>query len=374
MEKLLFCAPTMFGLEGIARDELKRMGMQNVAAEEGRVLFEGNLSDAATALVRLRTAERVQIVAADFAAHSFDDLFEGVKAVEWERFIPKGCAFPVRGHCVDSTLMSVPDCTSIIRKAIAVRLGAKYHTERLDESRGERRIRFTILRDRALVHVDLAGDPLYKRGYRTQSGEAPLRETLAAGLVLMMPWFGREPFRDPMCGSGTIALEAAMIAKNRAPGLMRRFSLEAWEDGERMIADAKESARAKEFSREYDIAGSDIDKEVVELARSNARRAGLDGVVRFEVADAREFSHRDEKGCVVCNPPYGVRLGDGIEAADLIKRFGAAMREKPNWCCGILTADPELEQWYGAKAGKRRRMYNGMIQCTYYRFLPNKRG
>ena len=374
MEKLLFCAPTMFGLEGIARDELKRMGMQNVAAEEGRVLFEGELSDAATALVRLRTAERVQIVAADFAARSFDDLFEGVKAVEWERFIPKGCAFPVRGHCVDSTLMSVPDCTSIIRKAIAVRLGAKYHTERLDESRGERRIRFTILRDRAIVHVDLAGDPLYKRGYRTQSGEAPLRETLAAGLVLMMPWFGREPFRDPMCGSGTIALEAAMIAKNRAPGLMRRFSLEAWEGGERMIADAKELARAKEFSREYNIAGSDIDPEVVELARSNARRAGLDGTVRFEVADAREFSYQAEKGCVVCNPPYGVRLGDGIEAADLIKRFGAAMREKPNWCCGILTADPELEQWYGVKAGKRRRMYNGMIQCTYYRFLPNKRG
>lgn len=374
MEKLLFCAPTMFGLEGIARDELKRMGMQGVVAEEGRVLFEGDLGDAATALVRLRTAERVQIVAADFVARSFDDLFEGVKAVEWERFIPKGCAFPVRGHCVDSTLMSVPDCTSIIRKAIAVRLGGKYHTERLDESDGERRIRFTILRDRALVHVDLAGDPLYKRGYRTQSGEAPLRETLAAGLVLMMPWFGREPFRDPMCGSGTIALEAAMIARNRAPGLMRRFSLETWEGGDRLIADAKETARSREFSREYDIAGNDIDPEVVELARSNAIRAGLGDTVRFEVADAREFDHPADKGCVVCNPPYGVRLGDGFGAADLIKRFGSAMREKQGWCCGILTADPELEQWYGLKASKRRRMYNGMIQCTYYRFLPKKRG
>ncbi len=372
MEKYTFCAPTIFGLEGVVRDELKHLGMENVSGEEGRVLFRGTLENAATALVNLRAAERVQILAARFEARTFDELFERTRAVEWERYIPRGCAFPVRGHCVDSQLMSANDCVSIIRKAIAVRLGSVYHTERLDESGSVRQIRFTVLRDSVLLHVDLTGEPLHKRGYRPHAMEAPLRETLAAGMVLLMRYRGRDAFRDPMCGSGTIPIEAALIAMNRAPGLLRHFSLEDWEDGAELVRAAKEAARSREYSKEYDIEGSDIDAEAIEVARENARRAGVAGTVRFRRADAREFVPPEGRACVLLNPPYGVRLGDGFGAADLMKSFGARMAAAERCDMGILSADPELEQWIGRRATKRRRVYNGMLKCSFSMYFCEK--
>ena len=373
MEKYIFCAPTIFGLEGVVRDELKHLGMADVSGEEGRVYFSGSLSDAAEALVNLRAAERVQIAAAQFEARTFDELFEGVKAVEWERYIPKGCAFPVRGHCVDSQLMSVNDCVSIIRKAVATRLGSRYHTTLLDESGPVRQIRFTILRNRVMLHVDLTGEPLHKRGYRPKAMAAPLRETLAAGMVLLMRYRGRDIFRDPMCGSGTIPIEAALIAKNRAPGLLRHFSIEDWENGANFVRDAKERARAREYDKEYDILGSDIDPEAIEVARDNASRAGVGSILRFRQADAREFTPPEGRTCVILNPPYGVRLSDGIDAGNLMKAFGRQMASAENCDLGILSADPELEQWIGAKATKRRRLYNGMLKCQFSMYFNNKK-
>ena len=373
MEKHLFCAPAVFGLEGVVRDELKHLGMESVSAADGRVIFGGTLADAAKALVNLRCAERVQVVAAEFEAHTFDELFEGARAVEWERYIPRGCAFPVRGSCVDSQLMSANDCVSILRKAVATRLGSRYGVERLDESGDVRQIRFTILKDRALLHVDLAGEPLHKRGYRPHALAAPLRETLAAAMVILMRYRGRDAFRDPMCGSGTIPIEAALIAKNRAPGLLRHFSLEKWEGGAELIRLAKEEARSREYDKVYDILGSDIDPEAVDLARANAKAAGVADCVRINHTDARNFVPPADRCCVILNPPYGVRLGDGIEAGDLMKAFGRAMSKAQSCDLGVLSADPELEAWLGLGSAKRRRVYNGMLRCDFHMYFSDAR-
>jgi putative N6-adenine-specific DNA methylase len=370
MDSYKMCAPCLFGVEGIAADELRRLGMSDVRAENGRVFFEGSDFDVARANVCLATAERVLVVVGTTHAPTFDALFEGVRAMPWERYIPRNGAFPVTGHSINSALHSVPDCQRIIKKAVATRLTEKYGSSWHTEDGAEYKIRFAIMGDNAALQIDSSGVGLHKRGYRPVGLAAPLRETLAAAMVKIARYRGREIMRDPFCGSGTIAIEAALAAKNRAPGIARRFAAQSWGflDGA-LWQRARDEAAAREFSGDYDIAGGDIDPSCVETARENARRAGVADIVRFETADARAFKCGDgERGIIVTNPPYGERMMEREEAARLCRDFGAAARSLDGWKLYILSPHPEFERDFGKKAAKKRKLYNGMIKCDMYSY------
>ena len=364
------CVPCLLGLEGPIANELRRMNCGGVAAENGRVWFNGDAAAVARANLRLRMGERVLIELGNFAAESFDALFEGVKALPWESLLPKNAAFPVTGHCLSSKLMSVPDCQRIIKKAAAERLKRAYHMGWCPEDGPLYRIRFQIMKDRASICVDTSGDPLYKRGYRLRHTAAPLRETLAAGLVNIAGYRGKEDFCDPFCGSGTIAIEAALAAKNRAPGLNRDFAAMRWPGFEKRIwSEERAAAREKEFHGDYRIFASDIDPEAVETARENAARAGVDDVARFSVADAAAFERTTERGIIVTNPPYGERLNDRSAAEAIYAAFGKAYRSTEHWKLCLLSSHTEFERCFGATADKKRKLYNGMLKCDLFMYL-----
>lgn len=364
-----FCVPCLLGLEGPIADELRRLGMENVAAENGRVYFSGGEDAGIRANLCLRMGERVLIELGRFPARSFDELFEGVRALAWERLIPADGAFPVTGHCLDSTLFSVSDCQSIIKKAVAKRLGSVYGIQWLPESGGQYQIRFSIMKDMASLCLDSTGPALHKRGYRPGHNAAPLRETLAAAMVWLSRYRGREDLRDPFCGSGTIAIEAALAAKNRAPGLNRSFAAMAWPAFPgKLWEQEKEAAAAREFSGSYSIVGSDIDEKAIELARENARRAGVADIVRFERADATGFNYESRNGLIVTNPPYGERIMEKHQAEELYRAFGRAWSGLENWKLYLLSSHTEFERCFGARADKKRKLYNGMIKCELYMF------
>ena len=365
-----FCVPCLLGLEGPVAAELRRMKLDNVAAENGRVYFTGGPEAAAKANLGLRTGERVLLELGKISADSFDALFEGVKALPWETLLPKNAAFPVKGHCLDSKLMSVPDCQRIIKKAVAERLKTAYRLNWFPEDGPLYQIRFAIMKDAASLCVDTTGAPLYKRGYRPAHTAAPLRETLAAGLVTVSGYRGREDFADPFCGSGTIPIEAALIAKNRAPGLSREFAAMNWPGFGKTVWDAaRDEARQREFHGDYRIFASDIDPKAVAIARENARRAGVDDVIRFSVADAARFDRATERGIIVTNPPYGERLSDRSEAEALYAAFGAAYRRLDRWKLYLLSSHTEFERAFGKTADKKRKLYNGMLKCDLFMYL-----
>ncbi|MDD2192754.1 MAG: class I SAM-dependent RNA methyltransferase [Bacteroidales bacterium] len=369
MDKLRMCAPTLFGLEGVVGDELKRLGMQEIEVENGRAFFTGSIEDMARANLWLRTAERVLVVLGRFKAETFDALFEGVKKLRWEDYIPRSGKFPIRGHSLDSMLKSIPDWQAIIKKAAADRLCSKYNVSRMPETGEMYQIRFTILKDEATVYLDTSGASLHKRGYRELSNEAPLRETLAAGMVILSRYKGRGEFRDPFCGSGTIPIEAAMIAKNRAPGLMREFLFEKWEWSRGITEKLRLEAKSKEFNGDYRIVGTDIDPEAVKLATANAAKAGMSDICTFEVADVRHMALGSDKGTLIANPPYGMRLLDIREATGLYSALGQKTAELSGWGIYVLTADPEFERAFGRHATKKRKLYNGMIKCDLYMYF-----
>ena len=365
-----FCVPCLFGLEGPVANELRRMDIKDVRAENGRVKFSGSEADLARANIGLRCGERVLLELGSFRADTFDALFEGVKSLPWENFIPKDGAFPVKGHSLDSALHSVPDCQKIIKKAVAARLGEKYRLSWLPESGSLYQIQFSIMKDTACLYLDTSGAGLHKRGYRPAHVAAPLRETLAAAMVGFARYRGREDFCDPFCGSGTIAIEAALAAKNRAPGLNREFSAAKWSWLDRKVwKNAAEEARAKEFSGAYRIFASDIDPKAVEISRQNARRAGVEDIIRFETADATAFSRETENGIIVTNPPYGERLMEKKQAEGLYAGFGKAWRESSGWKLYLLSSHTEFERTFGKTADKKRKLYNGMIKCELYMYL-----
>ena len=282
--------PCLFGLESLVADELKRLGLQNVRAENGRVHCDGGPADIPRLNINLRCGARVLLELASFPAPDFEALFQGVAAIPWEDYIPRDGEFPVKGYSISSQLHSVPACQAIVKKAAATRLGRIYGCETLPETGDRYQIQFALIKDTATVYLDTSGDGLYKRGYRAHNNGAPLRETLAAALVLLSRFRGKDPFCDPFCGSGTIPIEAALIAKNRAPGLDRRFAAQKWQSlPARLWLDAAEEAMDKEFHGQYDIWGGDIDPACVELSRHNAELAGVEDCVRFEVADAGQF-------------------------------------------------------------------------------------
>ena len=371
MSELQFTVPTLFGLEGVCADEVRRLNLPQVKAENGRVLCTGSAADLPRLNLNIRTGERVLLTLGTFPARDFDALFEGVRALPWERFIPRDGQFPVKGHCLNSALRSVPACQSIVKKAIAARLGSKYGLQTLPETGALYQVQFSIMGDEAALMLDTSGPGLHKRGYRAQGVAAPLRETLAAGLVLLSRYRGRDPLCDPFCGSGTIPIEAALIARNRAPGLNRSFSAQKWSWLDKKLwMSAADEAEDREFEGEYEIWGGDIDPEAVALAKHNAQLAEVEDIVRFDVDDATRFHWGGLYGRVVTNPPYGERVMERKEAEDLYRSFGKAWDKLPQgWKLYLLSSHTEFERTFGKKAGKKRKLYNGMLKCDLFMYL-----
>ena len=371
MGKMEFAAPCLMGVEGICADELKRLDIENVRAENGRVLFEGDFNTLARANICSRYAERIQLLLAEFPVYSFEDLFQGVNKIRWENFIGKKEAFPVKGHCVSSKLSSVPDCQKIIKKAAAKRLGNSYHTSWLEESGSIHQIQFLIIKDKCSIMLDTTGQGLHKRGYRANSAAAPIKETLAAAMADISRVRPFSTVIDPFCGSGTILIESALKALNIAPGLRRSIAADKWCASLSTVW-SDERRRAQDIIRldaDFQAYGYDIDNEAVELTLENARKAGVEKRVHVAKRDIRDFKEDFERAAVICNPPYGERLLDMEQARELYKVMGEKFPKREGWSYSIISPDDNFENIFGRPADKRRKLYNGMIKCQVYMYF-----
>lgn len=370
---MIFVASCLFGMEKFVADDIDALGYKRLETIDGRVTFEAPMEAAARCNVFFRYAERLFIRLAEFDACTFDELFEGVKAINWADYIGKNDAFPVKGHAIKSRLFSIPDCQRIVKKATVESLKRSYNESYFAETGATVQIEFFILKDRASVMIDTSGVGLHKRGYRPVANAAPLRETLAAALVsLSRPREGVMTV-DPMCGSGTIPIEAALLCTNTAPGINRSFAGESLPFlDERMWQAAKEEAKAQIKSRNGEIYGFDIDPGCIEICKANAKRAGVDKLIRFAVADVREFKSPVEggRGTIVTNPPYGERMGDRAEVERLYTDMGKIFAsEVPNWQIYVLNSNEAFPRCFGRKPDKARKLYNGMIPCTFYQYF-----
>ncbi len=368
--KYKLLATAAMGLEGIVADELKDLGFETTT-DNGKVFFTGDEEAIARANVWLRVADRVKLVVGEFPARTFDQLFEGTKALPWETYLPVDANFPVSGKSVKSTLYSVPDCQSIVKKAIVERLKSAYkRMSYLDESGARYKVEVSILKDKVLLTLDTSGAGLHKRGYRTTQGDAPLKETLAAALVKVSKWSPHRPFVDPFCGSGTLCIEAAMIGQNIAPGYNREFDAEHWKFIKPAVWDkVREEADAQaDYDQELTILGTDIDHRMIEIAKSNALEAGFADIIEFKQMQATDFTTRLENGVIVSNPPYGERIGEVEEIERTISQFGYVMEKYPSWSVYLLSSMENLETVYGKKATKKRKLFNGFIRTDYYQF------
>jgi putative N6-adenine-specific DNA methylase len=368
-------ATCLFGLEKLLGEELDALGVKRLETIDGRIVFEGEEADIPRLNIGLRCAERVFILMGDFAAPTFDALFEGTKALPWEEWIGKNDAFPVSGHSIKSALTSIPACQKIVNKALADRLGAAYGLKWLPQDSGVTyAVEFFLLKDRAMLLIDTSGAALHKRGYRPHANAAPLRETLAAAMVLSARPREDVLIWDPFCGSGTIVIEAAMMMKNIAPGLDRHFAAESFKFiPESDWKNARIEARQKIIhNSEFEAWGSDIDEEVLSYARANASRAGVDDVVKFFKADARRIEKPDRRGTLVCNPPYGERLMTEREVERLYADMGKTFAKFDPWQMYILTSCESFQRHFGRRADKIRKLYNGMIPCNLYQYFKPK--
>ncbi len=375
MSKLQLVATCLFGLEKLLGEEIDALGLRRLETIDGRVTFEGELCDIPRANIALRCAEHVFIKLASFSATTFTELFDGTKQLPWEDWIGKLDAFPVKGHAIKSKLYSVPDCQSIVKKAIVDRLSACYGTKWLAESGVKYQVEFFIFKDVAHLMIDTSGVPLHKRGYRPAAGPAPLRETLAAALALTARPREDVLFWDPMCGSGTIAIEAALILANRAPGLGRGFAAEAFgQIPASAWKDARQAAEAAvRTNSAFEVYASDIDEDILDTVYENALRAGVEEHMNIFCADVRKMQKIDgRRGTVVCNPPYGERLMTPAEAEQLYRDMGRAFANLSPWQIYVITSHPQFEKHYGAKADKIRKLYNGMIPCNLYQYFKPK--
>lgn len=374
---MLLVATCLFGLEGLLGEEIDNLGYKRIETIDGRVTFEAPVEAIAKCNIHLRTAERVLIKLGSFKAYSFDNLFEGTKRLPWADFIGKNDAFPVKGHSIRSKLFSIPDCQKIIKKAVVDSLAGKYNMRIFPEMGVKYQIEFFILNDVATLMIDTTGNGLHKRGYRAIAGTAPLRETLASAMVKLSRMRDNVIICDPLCGSGTIAIEAAMQACNIAPGINRRFVAEEFKIlNSSTWYDERCSARNEIRQPLTKIYGSDIDESMIQLACENAKKAGVSNCVEFKVADARKFSSPipDARGTIITNPPYGERLGDLTEARDLAKAMGKCFAESiPSWQMYIITSDDLYERYFGRRSDKKRVLYNGMIKCNLYQFFKPKK-
>jgi putative N6-adenine-specific DNA methylase len=364
-------ATCTFGLESVLAHELRALGYTDLSTENGRVSFQGDAKAVAQCNLWLRTADRVLIDMARFPAHDFEDLFQGALAVAWEEHLPLNANMHVIGKSVKSKLHSVPACQSIVKKAMVEAMKRKHQKGRFDESGPEYRVEVSLLKDVATLTVDTSGQGLHKRGYRKQAGNAPLKETLAAGLVLLSRWRPQYLLADPLCGSGTIAIEAALIGKNRAPGLRRAFAAEEWPTlPGKVWSEAREQARAAEKTDQLSILASDVDGKILRAARQNARAAGVLDVIQFEQKEIAQFQSDAKKGFIICNPPYGERMGeDNQKVEDVYKSLGKAYLGLNAWSLFALSAYPHFERLIGRPADRKRKLYNGNILCYYYQYL-----
>lgn len=347
------------------------MEIENVRAENGRVLFEGDYSTLARVNLCSRYAERVQILLAQFRAVSFEELFQGVKALPWEEWIGKEEAFPVKGHSVSSKLASVPDCQKIIKKAVVSRLSAAYGKSWFDETGSRHQIQFLIMKDSVSIMLDTSGDGLHKRGYRRDATEAPIKETLAAAMADLSHVRPFSTVIDPFCGSGTILIEAALKALNIAPGIRRRFSAEKWECIPENVW-SQERQRCLDLvnrDAEFQAFGSDIDDNAVELAMANAKKAGVEKRIHVIRRDIADFSADSERAAIITNPPYGERLLDVEQARTLYRIMGKKFEKRPGYSYTIISPDDTFETSFGRPADKRRKLYNGMIKCQVYMYF-----
>lgn len=376
MKMIELVAPCHFGMEAVLKREILDLGYEISQVEDGRVTFLGDLEAVAYANVFLRTTERILIKVGKIHAETFDELFEGTKALPWEDYIPEDGKFWVaKANSIKSKLFSPSDIQSIMKKAMVERLKTVYHRERFEETGAEYPIRVSILKDEVLIGLDTSGVSLHKRGYRQMTAPAPITETLASALILFTPWKKDRILVDPFCGSGTFPIEAAMLAANMAPGMKRHFLAEKWENliPIRHFEDAREEAAdLVDLSVETDIQGYDIDGEIIKAARANARMAGVEQLIHFQQRPVSELSHPKKYGFVITNPPYGERLEEKKNLPALYKEMGDVFRRLDSWSEYVITAYEDAEKYIGKKADKNRKIYNGMMKTYFYQFLGPK--
>lgn len=365
------------GVESLVGKELRQLGY-DAQVENYRVRFEGTQADILKTNVWLRTADRIKIIVGEFDATSFEELFEGVKALDWENYLNYDSEFPVAGRSQKSTLHSVPDVQSITKKAIVARLQSAYHVRtRLPENGYFAQLEVMIEKDHVILTLDTTGDSLFKRGYRVNKGGAPLKENFAAALVLLTHWHPDRPFVDPTTGSGTIAIEAALIGRNIAPGLIRSFAIEKmdWFDSNLSDSVRDEAEAQADYDRELTIFGYDIDENMVAIAQENAKHAGLSHDITFKQLAAKDWTTDLTDGVLVANPPYGERLGELEAARELYRQMGRVYQQYPSWSKYILTSDLDFEKSYGQKATKRRKLYNGSLRVDFFQYWgkPSKK-
>ncbi|HWL10897.1 MAG TPA: class I SAM-dependent RNA methyltransferase [Planctomicrobium sp.] len=375
MEKLSLVAVAAFGMEAIVVRELRALGYEDAIVEDGRILFQGDLAAICRTNLWLRCAERIQIVVGEFPARDFDDLFDTVKELPWEKWLTVDAKFPVQARCVRSTIRSVPNTQKMVKRAIVERLRKVHSRHWFAENGIEYNIEASILGERALLTIDTTGDGLHKRGYRKFSGVAPLRETVAAALVKLSYWKRDRLLVDPFCGSGTIPVEAALIGKNIAPGMIRNFAAEEWPQIPRSLwSDARTEARDLVERRPFavPIVATDWDREAIRTAKLHARAAGVETDIHFEVKEFVEFPTNRDNGILICNPPYGERLGSEAEVRQLYRDMGELLAPLDDWSLYILTAFEGFEREFGKRADRRRKLFNARIPCTYYQYLGPK--
>lgn len=363
-------ATTSFGLEAVVSRELKQLGYVDQRVEDGRVTFSGDAAALCRANINLRCAERVLLKLGEFEARDFDALFEGTQEIDWVGILPVDAEFPVSGRSVRSQLSGVPACQSIVKKAIVEKLRQRHKIDRFPETGPKFAIEFSILKDGVTIALDASGVGLHKRGYRQLTGTAPLRETLAAALIQLSFWNRERPLIDPFCGTGTLPIEAALIGRNIAPGLQREFAAEAWPlVDSRHWNDARDEARdAIGGETEYTIIGTDTDSKALGMARYHAERAGVAEDIHFQEKAFADLTTKRQYGCIICNPPYGERSGDLAEAEQIYRDMQRVFWPMQTWSHYVLTSHPRFQELYGRKADRRRKLYNGRIECTYYQY------
>ena len=376
MKTVELIAPCHFGLEAVLKREILDLGYEIVKVEDGRITFRTDLDGIARANIFLRTAERILLKIGSFKAYTFDDLFEGTKKLPWEDYIPENGRFWVKkASTAKSKLFSAPDIQSIVKKAMVDRMKSKYKVSWFNEDGDDYPVRVFILKDQVTISLDTTGIPLHKRGYRPSAGKAPISETLAAALIMLTPWHKDRIFVDPFCGSGTFPIEAAMMAANIAPGMNREFTAEQWEN----LIPKKEWYMAIEEANdnicmdiETDIQGFDLDENVIKIARQNAANAGVDKLIHFQARDVRQLSHAKKYGFVITNPPYGERLEEKEALPALYTALGQQFAKLDSWSAYVITSYTDIEKYFGRKADKNRKIYNGMLKTYFYSFLGPK--
>ncbi|NQF13425.1 class I SAM-dependent RNA methyltransferase [Brevibacillus sp. HB1.3] len=371
MQKVELIATATFGLESVVAEEVKALGYGPVQVENGKVTFTADISAIPRTNLWLRTADRVRLKIGEFKATTFDELFEKTKALPWADWITEDGTFPVEGKSVKSTLFSVPDCQAIVKKAVVESLKKTYKREWFDEQGPLYKIEVALLKDVATLTIDTSGPGLHKRGYRELIGQAPLKETMAAAMIMLSRWKPDRVFMDPFCGSGTIPIEAALIGQNIAPGMNREFVSETWPI---ITKTAWREARAEthdlaRYDQKLEIIGTDMDDEILKIARRNATEAGVDDLIHFQRMDVRDVRTKRKYGYLICNPPYGERLGEWKQVAKMYGEMGKTFAAMDTWSFYVITSDEQFEEHFGRTASKKRKLYNGNIKVDYYQFF-----